>query len=230
MKKVIMIATMAAMTVGTQAALAQNTEVKQAGAFFTSAIAGAVIGGPVGFLAGAMGGVWLGEELKQAGKASSYEHQLALASDQIVDLNTQLAQAQQLTEKYASIAVQPLELQMLFKTNQSELTSSGQQRVALLAEYLSKHTDVSVQLDGFADPRGSSEDNLRLSKARVEAIATELEQYGLDPQRITTYSHGASLSQATEGDLDAYALERVVKIKLQHNTNNADVAQTYVAY
>ncbi|MBL4827849.1 MAG: OmpA family protein [Spongiibacteraceae bacterium] len=218
------------MSISTQAAFAQYTEAKQVGAFFTSTIAGAALGGPVGLIAGAIGGAWLSEELKQADTVDRYQRDLSQASQQLINLKSRLQAANHVSEKYAKMAVDQLELQMLFKTNRSELTPSGIERINQVADFLSTNPEISIQLDGYADPRGSNDENLLLSQERVAAIVTELEEYGLDPQRIVSYSHGASLSQATEGDYDAYALERVVKIKLFHSTDQSELAQSFVAY
>jgi outer membrane protein OmpA-like peptidoglycan-associated protein len=230
MKKTIIAATLFATAVNAHTATAEYTEAKQAGAFFTSSIAGAALGGPIGFIAGALGGVWLGEELKEADAADAYQQKLATASETISGLSARLREADRQSQTYAKMALEPLELQMLFKTNESELSAIGMQRIALVAEYLIKNTDVSVQLDGYADPRGSVQDNLTLSQARVDSIAAELEAHGLETKRINRYSHGSTLSQATDGDYDAYALERVVSIKMYRGDDKSKVAQTFVGY
>jgi outer membrane protein OmpA-like peptidoglycan-associated protein len=49
-----------------------------------------------------------------------------------------------------------------------------------------------VQVIGFADPEGASEDNRRLSQARAEAVSAHLAQRGVAPARIMRSARGAT--------------------------------------
>ena len=228
MNRAAIISTLLIMATNSQGTFAEYTDTKKAGAFITSAVTGAVLGGPVGFVVGSLGGVWLGEELKQADQAEDYKRELTQVSDQVVDLNSQLQASKQKVIKYAEMAVKPFELQMLFNTNNSELTSTGKQQVKQLMAYLNDNPDVFIQLDGHADPRGTDQGNLLLSQERVDAIRSQLVEQGLHDKRIIGYSHGSNLSQATKDDLEAYAQERVVKIKIYRDENSPDVAQVSI--
>ena len=107
-----------------------------------------------------------------------------------------------------------LQLEMLFRTGATELTNTGQMRLAALADFLVDNPQIAIRLDGYADPRGDDSYNAQLSLGRVSHVARLLEQHGVDSARIQRFSHGASESVAAEGDYDAYALERAVKIEL----------------
>jgi len=230
MKKLMIISAIVT-ALGTQAAVAgEHTEAKQAGAFFTTSIVGAVLGGPVGAIAGALGGAWIGDELKQADQVEGLENKLAYTTDSMGNLRARLAKAENDSRRFEKMAMAPIEMQLLFKTNQSELASEDMERVAQIARYLKNNPDVTIQLDGYADPRGDEQYNQVLSEARVSAIAEQLESEGLDESRIVAHSHGASFSKARTGDHDAYALERVVKIKMTRDRHGSSIAQTNNAY
>ena len=83
-----------------------------------------------------------------------------------------------------------------------------------LAEFLASNPQIAVRLDGYADPRGGEAYNRQLSLGRLNYVARMLAAHGVDPQRIERFNHGSSRSVANEGDYDAYALERAVKINL----------------
>ncbi|MFA7555702.1 MAG: OmpA family protein [Spongiibacteraceae bacterium] len=202
------------------------TELRRGGVFFGSAVAGAVLAGPIGMAVAAIGGVWLDEQVEKAAVLEAVSADLAVdlneANSQIVLLGYQLDKAEQSSAKHAQLALDQLQLEMLFKTGRSELTLSGKQRLVLLADFMSKSPALDIQLDGYADPRGDAEYNLSLSAARVESVVTQLKTLGVASERISSFSHGASQSQSQQGDYDAYALERVVRIQLLNNKSITD--------
>jgi outer membrane protein OmpA-like peptidoglycan-associated protein len=78
-----------------------------------------------------------------------------------------------------------------------------------------------VRIDGYADPRGPATFNDDLSLRRAEAVALTLEQAGVPQDRLMIAGHGAEESTSPRGDLDAYAFDRRVTVRLQ----SAAVAQ-----
>jgi outer membrane protein OmpA-like peptidoglycan-associated protein len=90
---------------------------------------------------------------------------------------------------------------------------------------MANNDELAIRLDGYSDPRGAAGFNLALSQQRVKSVAEQLKLAGLDPSRISTFSHGATQSQALQGDYDSYALERVVKIELTKKNQASSLAQ-----
>jgi outer membrane protein OmpA-like peptidoglycan-associated protein len=159
--------------------------------------------------------------MEQAAEAESAKLELAdtrraLASSEQALARTEadLEEARASSEHYAQLVLDQLQLEMLFKTGEAELTNTGQLRLAALAEFLVDNPQIAIRLDGFADPRGDAAYNQQLSQGRVSHVARLLEQAGVDRARIASFSHGATRSTASQGDLDAYAMERAVKIQL----------------
>lgn len=226
MKKLLLITSLVAVT-ATQSAVADNDARtwRQAGVFFGSAIAGAVVAGPIGMAAAAVSGVWLEEQVDKASELDDVSEALTDANQQIGELRGNLSIALRDSQKYAELALQQLQLELLFKTGKSELTDYGKERLGLLADFVLASDDLSVRLDGYADPRGDAKYNLGLSSDRVLSVATQLEIFGVEKQRIAVFSHGASQSVASNGDIDGYALERVVRIQLTNDVTKDTVAQ-----
>ncbi|RCU50472.1 hypothetical protein DU002_08600 [Corallincola holothuriorum] len=219
----------------------QYTEAKQAGTIFTTTVTGLAAGGPIGAFAGLLAGAWVNYNIEEADNAvvlsndletaqaqlSQTESLLAQQRQQLVALQANLAQSETLTAQYAQQMLDQLQLTMLFKTNKSDLTDSAKNRLSLLAQYLTRNPEMQIRLDGYADPRGNADYNLQLSQARIDAVAQQLYDAGVAPERITSQSHGATLSSATKGDYDAYALERMVSIELTKGDNVSVAKMNY---
>jgi len=122
------------------------------------------------------------------------------------------------------MALDQLQLEMLFKTGDSALTLGGIDRLNMLATFLAKNPDVDVEITGYADPRGGSQANMALSKARAQTVADQLSAQGINTSRLRVAALGESASLADEGDHDAYALERRVQIALQQRGSGSHLA------
>jgi peptidoglycan-associated lipoprotein len=68
---------------------------------------------------------------------------------------------------------------------------------------------------GYADPRGSAAYNDELSLRRAANVAAVLTSAGVPRERILIEAHGKSEAANADGDLDVYALERRVTVRLQ---------------
>jgi len=198
------------------------TELKQGLAFNGGAIAGLAAGGPVGFILGALGGVYLGEQFEKADALPGTEHALNTASAELVALESQLnRESAQVTylesELQALVAANDqtrLEFQMLFRTGEDSLQDQDRARIDMLVGYLQRNPKMSVRLDGHADPRGSDEYNNVLAKFRALSVANALYEKGIDKERVQVYYHGAAESEASMGDYEAYARDRRVNIEV----------------
>ncbi|MFD1217992.1 OmpA family protein [Microbulbifer celer] len=188
------------------------TPAKQATVFTGAAVAGAAVGGPVGFIAGALGGAWLGEQIKQAEEADMLATQLTESRTELGNLAQQLDAARLSANDAQELALDSLSFQMLFTTGDDELQEAQERQVAAMADFLIRHPQMKVYLEGHSDPRGSDGYNNVLSDQRALSVQRALEAYGVAPERIERHALGASQSQANKGDLDAYALERRVDI------------------
>jgi outer membrane protein OmpA-like peptidoglycan-associated protein len=230
MKKAILMTAIISLT--STAAMADfnkpTGEDKKGGVIVGSFITGAAAGGPLGALAGALVGAWLGEQVKEADRVEIIEGELISANDQLNQLTHRLAQTEKESQKLAQIALDQLQLELLFKTGNSDLTNAGTQRMTFLADFMVNNPELNIQLDGYADPRGSADYNLTLSDQRVQSVAQLLTANGVDEDRIVTQSHGASQSLSAVGDYDSYAMERVVKIKLTKNNDRNSYAQVTI--
>ena len=194
---------------------------KKGAVFAGAAAAGVVLGGPLGLVGGGIVAAWMHETMDEAAEADDARTELAMVKTERdavaaerAELAADLDAARLANAQYAQLVLDQLQLEMLFKTGATELTNTGEVRLAALATFLAENPQIAVRLDGYADPRGAETYNEQLSLGRVNYVARVLAAHGVDPDRIESFSHGATRSTAANGDYDAYALERAVKINL----------------
>lgn len=202
-------------------AQAVSTSTQQEITALGSITAGALAGGPLGAVAGLLGGVWLVEKIGQAGTAESAAASLADAnaaldagSQRVAMLELALADARAEREQMARSMLESLQVALLFRTGDSSLTDGGIQRLGSLASYLKRNPDVTIRVAGYADPRGDDQANLSLSQARAARVAEQLIAFGVPEERLSVNGFGESESVAAAGDVDGFALERRVVIEL----------------
>ncbi|MDH3768726.1 MAG: OmpA family protein, partial [Gammaproteobacteria bacterium] len=117
-----------------------------------------------------------------------------------------------------------LQMEVLYQTGDSELDHSATKRLNRLGDLLTKLPDMTVRLDGYADPRGDESYNDGLSRQRAESVRDVLIAAGVERDRIAVHAHGESGSVSTDADLDAYALDRKVRVRLFGTTDGTKVA------
>jgi outer membrane protein OmpA-like peptidoglycan-associated protein len=115
---------------------------------------------------------------------------------------------------------------VLFRTGSADIPMETAHEIETLAAVLAKSPALTVRLDGYADPRGSAEANLKLSQARADAVRDLLLAAGVPEQALEVNAYGNSQSIAQ--DRDGYALERRVRLTLQA-AEPAPVAQADAA-
>ncbi len=206
--------------------------------FVSGAVVGGFAAGPFGAVIGAGIGTWLGNRVHRAGEAKVAEAQVAeLMSDknELIEnnrtLTAQLATMSQEVEKARTAQADPtpalkgLKGDVLFRTGSFELEPVMSQQVQTLAQALAKSQGLKIRIDGYADPRGSIEDNLKLSEARANAVRDILLSSGVDESSLEVNAYGKDKSEAEAGDTDAYALERRVRLTLEPKEGAPAVAQ-----
>ncbi|GAA5446040.1 peptidoglycan-associated lipoprotein [Microbulbifer sp. NBRC 101763] len=217
MKKALLVAALTSLIASGAQAKEHNesnlTPAKQATVFTSAAVAGAAVGGPVGFIAGALGGAWLGEQIKQADEADMLATQLTESRAGLSNLAQQLDAARLSANDASQLALDSLQFQMLFTTGEDELQEGQLQQLGAMADFLKRHPHLQIQLEGHADPRGSDGYNNVLSDQRALSVEQALVSLGIDASRINRRAMGSTYSQATRGDVDAYAMERRVDIR-----------------
>lgn len=194
---------------------------KGAAIFTTATVVGAIAGGPVGFMLGAASGAYLGEQEKNALKT---KQDLGSAEKSLADMREQAKVQEQKISHLEKSAANRLEFFVLFPTGEDKLSRQDLARLNSLANYMKDNPGLRVRLDGHADPRGTDEYNNVLSEERALSVVKALNERGIKSDRIEYFAHGSTLSSAYQGDLEAYALERKVRIEVYSDSGSQEVA------
>jgi outer membrane protein OmpA-like peptidoglycan-associated protein len=201
--------------------------------FVTGAVIGGFAGGPIGAVVGAGLGSWLGNRVHRASEAKKAEAEVAMLQIEktaLLDEKSQLLQSNQsLTAKLGDVSKQVeaaqtakadasqvldgLEGDVLFRTGSAEISPEIAHQVQVLAQAVAKSPSLKIRVDGYADPRGTIDDNMRLSQERANAVRDLLLSAGLDQDVLEVNAYGKN--QSVAADSDGYALERRVRLTLQ---------------
>jgi outer membrane protein OmpA-like peptidoglycan-associated protein len=219
--------------------------------FVTGAVIGAFAAGPVGAVVGAGIGTWLGNRVHRAGDATKAEATVAALQTEKAELQTEKSvlanEKSDLTQSNRSLSARLDDLSrqvesaqsaklegdgsdvldgltgdVLFRTGSAEITPEIAHQVEVLAQAVAKSPALKVRVDGYADPRGTDESNMKLSQARADAVRDLFLAAGIKEEVLEVNAYGKS--QSVAADSDGYALERRVRLTLQAQSDG-EVAQ-----
>jgi len=195
---------------------------------------GAVIGGPIGAVIGGAAGAALGDHYHKqkvknaelAGDLSKSETERTALAKNVTDLNGSLTKSQERAGELDQTVsrTDQLETDVGFRTDDASIDTKSMSPLLKMGALAASMPDVKVRVSGYADPRGSAKYNEELSKRRAEAVAAVLAQAGMSNDQLIVEAHGKSESTSAEGDMDSYALDRRVTVRLER-AGNASVAQ-----
>ena len=98
----------------------------------------------------------------------------------------EMEMAQQLRDE-----IKEFEAEMIhFDFDKSELKMEARSILAKKAEWLRKHPEFSVRIEGYCDERGTIEYNLALGERRANAAWKFLNALGISGSRMSTISYG----------------------------------------
>jgi outer membrane protein OmpA-like peptidoglycan-associated protein len=224
LKKTLISAVALALTTNVATA-AENKFTKEEGVgLFTGAAVGAIVGGPVGAFVGLMIGGIVGDNV---GIAKRAEKQAQVLEYELIETRLALERASERSGNDAMLSAlaERLHADVMFRTASADMDQEVVLKLAEIGTLLAAHQQLEVQLHGFADPRGSSEENLKLSALRAEAVRAALIGGGADPAQIAIAAHGEDLTTAAKNDAEAYAWERRVSLSIRP-VGDTSVART----
>jgi outer membrane protein OmpA-like peptidoglycan-associated protein len=193
--------------------------------FATGVTVGALTGGPVGLMVGAVAGVLLGDRYSrhqqaEAALAADFAHSEAQRTQltaQVAELDGSLAQARTRGVQLTATVQQTdqIGLDVSFRTDDDEVTVQAMAPLLKLGALVASVPQAKLRIAGFADPRGSVAYNEQLSMRRARRVAEVLIAAGVPEELILIEAHGKAEAVAADGDLDAYALERRVTVRVE---------------
>lgn len=194
---------------------------------FSGLAIGAAAGGPIGALVGAAGGAILGDkwyrkDVKNAALTADLEKNLAKRAELESLLAQTEAHGRVLGESLAK--TRDLEAAIGFRTNDASLSDDDVARLQKIGSLVGSLGQMKVRVSGYADPRGSEEFNASLSQRRADSVAGVLVSAGVPADRIVIEAKGELDSTSAEGDLEGYAFERRVTVRIEQEGGEQAVA------
>jgi peptidoglycan-associated lipoprotein len=101
---------------------------------------------------------------------------------------------------------------ILFELGQARLGPSEVNKVAELATYLVQNPTFVVELEGYADPRGSQAYNMKLSTRRVDAVRDALMAAGIAKDRILVGAYGELNLKCAQAEEECLRQDRRVEV------------------
>ena len=194
-------------------------------------VVGALAGGPIGAVVGAAGGAILGERFHRKDvKNAALSADLAKMEAQRGELQSLLAQTQaqgeQLGHKLGQTRdkTRDLETAFGFRTSDASLSADDVARLQKIGSLVGALGEMKVRVSGYADPRGSEEFNAGLSQRRAESVVGVLTAAGVPSDRIVIEAKGELDSTSSDGDLEGYAFERRVTVRIEQEAGESAVA------
>lgn len=97
---------------------------------------------------------------------------------------------------------------IFFDYDSATLSTQARKTLGENADWIRSHSQVTMQIEGHCDSRGSVEYNLALGERRAKAVKSYLVSLGVDSKRLTIISYGEEKPLAL-GDSDSdYAKNR----------------------
>lgn len=160
-------------------------------------IVGAVLGGPVGAIIASFTGAAIADNINGKNRGEALKEQLTdqqIAYEKLQqEYHVLLAATQTQGEEQQVASVEkiiPLESQIQFTTASDVLKPHYQTNLMTLANAMVNQEHIQIQLFGYADRRGDSEYNQRLSEKRVMSVRQFLLNQGVSELQIDTTSYG----------------------------------------
>jgi peptidoglycan-associated lipoprotein len=100
----------------------------------------------------------------------------------------------------------------LFDFDQSVIRTSETSKVDKLGQYMKDNPNVEIGIDGYADPRGTTQYNQPLSQRRVDAVKAALVSAGVPSARIQTGAFGETRLKCSEATEACWQRDRRVEV------------------
>lgn len=210
------------------------------------AITGALLAGPVGFIAGGVLGSQAGKRETAVSNdiaESLTENEMPVLS--VAQTNTNMQEQDE--PEQSLVVAQSAELESVIENDTTETSSVIEQllmtdinfdvfflsgstaveayykpRIQAIARLMQQLPETGIHLEGYSDRRGDQDENLALAQQRLDAVRNALELAGVAPDRIRLSAFGEQGFVSSPGKLEAYTFDRRVVIHFEHTPARTD--------
>ncbi len=101
-----------------------------------------------------------------------------------------------------------------FQFDSYGVTARAKEKLLLMARSMKNNPNLSIQIEGYTDERGSEEYNWNLGKMRAGAVKEFLVAQGVNPQNLSIKSYGEKKPAITGSTAKAWTQNRRVEFKI----------------
>jgi len=147
-----------------------------------------------------------------AGVANDAKRDVGVVANSLKETEAQLSQRIANRNNYSTMET----IIVYFDFNKSDLKDAGFNELREMVKALKANPNAIIELQGFADPRGTDRYNYQLTRERVDAVARYLvREQGIDLRRIHSVGMGKIAPAAGEKQTnESMAKARRVEIRL----------------
>lgn len=118
--------------------------------------------------------------------------------------------------KVKTVTVETIELDIKFPTNSSDVRAEYTPELKKVADFLNKHADLVVDIEGHSDSRGKASYNKWLSQRRATSVKTAIvNQFSIDAKRVNAIGYGEEKPVASNDTADGRQKNRRVIAVMQ---------------
>lgn len=103
---------------------------------------------------------------------------------------------------------------IFFDFDDTRLKPYSESELNKVVNYLQKYPNISVEVAGFADARGSDDYNKKLSLERARSVVNYLVSKGIDKGRLSAVGHGIAVNSSGKQDPSGRQMDRRVELKI----------------
>ena len=140
------------------------------------------------------------------------EQKAAIAQSQAVEQRSQDELVQQLRAEQTSRGMVITLEDVLFEVDGAALQPGAQTELLRLADYLKRHPDRKILIEGHTDNSGGSDYNLQLSQLRAQSVESYLASSGVPADRIRAIGYGETRPEAPNDSATGRQQNRRVEI------------------
>tara|TARA_R110002050_G_scaffold116766_2_gene233265 strand:- start:2139 stop:2777 length:639 start_codon:yes stop_codon:yes gene_type:complete len=119
--------------------------------------------------------------------------------------------------------IEPFKIDIKFANNSSVIPSQGYAEIKKLSEYLEKHPELDILIEGHTSKVGSEALNQTLSENRAKAVVFVLvNDFNIARERVSSIGYGFTRLEEEGNTEEAHAINRRILGRLSH-TQNVDV-------
>ncbi len=155
--------------------------------------------------------------------SSGINYGIAVTADNYLfySANIDLTDSSHYREIEKNVALQPLNVgshialrNIFFDFGKSTLRKESNPELQRVIDLLNKYPQMTIELSGYTDNKGSQATNLKLSSARAKSVVTYLTAHGISAKRLTSKGYGANNPIATNTTDEGRQLNRRTEFKI----------------